>query len=258
MSTSVPRPLPFGPDDDAAASAFDDLPLWAAPFGLKLLGEVRMGHGLRALDVGFGAGFPLLELAGRLGESSLVCGVDLWPAGLRRATAKRAQRDLGNVGIVEATAERLPFVSGSFDVIVSNNGFNNVQDMGRAFAEANRVARAGAQLLFTMNTEASMPELYSEYRRLLEEQDLRTEIEALAAHVHARRKPLPEVYSLLEQGGWSRVRTLHDEFHMRYADGSAMLRHPMVRLAFLGSWLAVVGEDRREGLFQELERRLND
>lgn len=49
-------------EDARLASAFDETPLWSAPFGLRLLDRVRMADGLSVLDVGCGAGFPLLEL----------------------------------------------------------------------------------------------------------------------------------------------------------------------------------------------------
>jgi arsenite methyltransferase len=57
---------------------YDELPLWSAPFGIKLLEEVPLRKNIRALDIGFGTGFPLLELAQQLGASSVVYGIDPW------------------------------------------------------------------------------------------------------------------------------------------------------------------------------------
>jgi arsenite methyltransferase len=42
---------------------YDELPLWSAPFGLTLLDTIRMKKGIRVLDIGSGAGFPMLEIA---------------------------------------------------------------------------------------------------------------------------------------------------------------------------------------------------
>ena len=55
---------------------FDELPIWSAPFGLKLLDYVDYKTNISAIDIGFGTGFPLTELALRLGESSIVYGID--------------------------------------------------------------------------------------------------------------------------------------------------------------------------------------
>ena len=62
--------------DAALLSAQDDFPLWSAPFGLMLLNHIRLKPKIEALDIGFGSGFPLLELAQRLGNSSTVYGID--------------------------------------------------------------------------------------------------------------------------------------------------------------------------------------
>ena len=130
---SDPSRKPFDPEDDDAVSALDELPLWAAPFGLLLLDLVRLRPGLAVLDVGFGTGFPILELAMRLGPSSSVHGLDAWPAAHRRTRFKLAQAGLGNVTLHEGAAEEMPFADRSFDVVVSNNGYNNVEDREQAW-----------------------------------------------------------------------------------------------------------------------------
>ena len=67
-------------DQVKVISAFDELPLWSAPFGLKLLDAIDYKTDMTVLDVGFGSGFPLTELAMRLGNSSVVYGIDSWKA----------------------------------------------------------------------------------------------------------------------------------------------------------------------------------
>jgi ubiquinone/menaquinone biosynthesis C-methylase UbiE len=121
------------PDDPRAAEIYDDLPLWSAPFGLALLDAVRLRPGLRALDVGCGAGFPLVELAERLGPTGRAVGVDPWRHALARVARKIALRGVGNACAIECGAEALPFASGAFDLAVSR--FNNVADAARALAE---------------------------------------------------------------------------------------------------------------------------
>ena len=55
---------------------YDELPFWSAPFGLVLLDTVRLRKRMLVLDIGCGAGFPMLELAGRLDGDSHVTGLD--------------------------------------------------------------------------------------------------------------------------------------------------------------------------------------
>jgi len=45
---------------------------------------------------------------------------------------------------------------------------------------------------------------------------------------------------------------------MRFASGSALLRHHFIRLGFLDAWKAVVPEDERPRVFARLEHALNE
>lgn len=49
----------FNLNSDELIEVFDELPFWAAPFGLKLIDKVVLRKGIKALDIGFGAEFPL-------------------------------------------------------------------------------------------------------------------------------------------------------------------------------------------------------
>jgi hypothetical protein len=44
---------------------------------------------------------------------------------------------------------------------------------------------------------------------------------------------------------------------MRFADGTALLRHSFIRLGFLPAWRSVVSPVRQSQVFAELERGLN-
>jgi hypothetical protein len=53
---------------------YDELPFWSAPFGMTLLDTVKYKSCMQVADIGSGGGFPMLELAERLGPGSLVTG----------------------------------------------------------------------------------------------------------------------------------------------------------------------------------------
>ena len=84
----------FSTEDKELVSIIDELPLWSAPFGLSLLNTIKLGNGFRVLDIGSGQGFPLIEIAQRLGESSMVFGIDLWKEANERASLKIKKYDL--------------------------------------------------------------------------------------------------------------------------------------------------------------------
>lgn len=244
-------------DGRALDAAYDELPLWSAPFGLALLDCVRL-HGVRAaLDVGCGAGFPLVELGERLGREARVVGLDPWGAALERVRHKLRVRGLAHVVALRGRAEQMPLADASFDVVVSNNGLNNVSDVERALAECFRVARPGAQLVATANLPATMHELYDMLRALLRERGRDAAVERLAAHIAAKRQPLQATLARVERAGFRGARVRSGSFRLRYADGQALLRHWFIRLAFLPAWTEVVDADQVEPVFSELQRRLD-
>lgn len=243
--------------DPGTVSAIDALPLWSAPFGLELLEVIRVRESMRVLDVGCGTGFPAIEIAERLGAGSEVCAVDPWAAALERARAKACRWGVTNLRLVEGQAEALPFEDRSFDLIVSNNGTNNIEDEERVFAELRRVARPGAQLVLTMNLPGTMQEFYDAFDRVLSARGMAAERERVAAHIFRKRKPLPHVLALLARHGFEIVGTHEDTFRLRFADGTAMLQHSLIRLGFLGSWIAVLDGRDVFPVFEQVEAELN-
>jgi SAM-dependent methyltransferase len=236
----------------------DELPLWSAPFGLALLETVVLGPDLTVLDIGFGTGFPLLELAARLGPRSRAFGVDPSAEGARRAHAKAAANELGGVQVLRADAEHLPLASERFDLVVSNNGFNNVSDLRGALAETRRVCRKGAQLALTLNLPDTMRLFYDAFAAVLRELGLDSSLPGLAAHIRGRRPPLEAVRGGLEAARFAVTAETMGAFSLRFLDGRALLTHPLIRRGFREAWEAVPPAERVREVFALLERRLDE
>jgi len=247
----------FDLEDRELVSVFDELPLWSAPFGLALLEAVRLRPSLRALDVGSGAGFPLLELAQRLGPEAEVVGLDPWRTGTERARLKARFYRVANVELVEGVAERIPFSDGSFDLVVSNNGLNNVQDPGRALAECARVSAPGAQLVFTANLPETMQTFYDAFFDVLRSTGHADRVQAVAAHIEAKRPTRAVWEARVRRAGLTLDRVVESSFVWRFASGRALLRHGFIRLGFLDAWKAVLAPEDVLPVFRELEQRLD-
>ncbi|MBW2458618.1 MAG: methyltransferase domain-containing protein [Deltaproteobacteria bacterium] len=227
-------------DDPRLIATLDDVPLWSAPFGLALLATVRLRPKLSVLEVGCGTGFPLVELAQRLGPTCHLVGLDPWRAALDRAAQKIEQVGLGNVELVCGSAEQMPFPDQSFGLVVSNNGLSNVADLDQALAECARVCTPGAQLVTTHNLPETMAEVYQPYAAILRSMGRQAEVERLGAHIHDKRKTVAEMTGALVRHGFERVVVTEDVFHMRFIDGSTMLQHFLIRLGFLEPWKAIL------------------
>ena len=96
-------------NDAESISVIDELPLWSAPFGLKLLEVIILKPNAALLDVGCGFGFPLIEIAQRLGSSCKAYGIDPWEQALERIRIKIKQYDFKNIEVFNSPAEKMPF-----------------------------------------------------------------------------------------------------------------------------------------------------
>lgn len=245
------------PPEKFDVEAYDDLPLWSAPFGLALLETVRMRREILALDIGSGAGFPLVELAQRLGAGSRVIGLDPWTGGWPRIRRKLRAWQVDNVRLLECRAEAIPLADASVDLVVSNNGFNNVADPERALAECARVARPGAQLVFTFNLPESMIEVYRTLEAILKESGDTAGLNRLPAHIYSKRKPLAWMLERARRAGFAVTGVVERQFTWRFSGAQALFAHGFWRLAFIPAWREIVSVERRTEVFGELEKRLD-
>jgi SAM-dependent methyltransferase len=93
----------------------------------------------RVLDVGSGLGGKPVYYA-ELGAKQ-VYGIDLRTISCQVASAQAKSRDLNNVLPFVGDASRMPFASESFDVIVSVNVFEHLDDIRGTLCETRRVLR---------------------------------------------------------------------------------------------------------------------
>lgn len=242
--------------DPDIVSSYDELSLWSAMFGLLLLERVPMRRDMTVLDLGYGAGFPLLELAERLGERCQVYGVDPWDAARQRTADKAAIWQVRNVKPLPGSAAELDFPDGMFDLIVSNLGINNFADPQAAFHACYRVAKPGARMAITTNLQGHMAEFYQVFEATLREMGRAALLPTLQAHI-AHRATLPGVRALFETAGFH-VTTVHEQAAvLRYLDGSALLRHHFIRWGFLDAWKEILEPGERAAFFACLEKNLN-
>jgi Methylase involved in ubiquinone/menaquinone biosynthesis len=244
-------------DSTKIVKVFDELPLWSAPFGLKLLEYINYKPNISALDIGFGAGFPLIEVAMRLGEGSTVYGIDPWKDAITLTNKKLEHYEMENIRIIEGVAESIPLNDNFIDLIISNNGINNVSDIGQVIAECSRIIKPGGQFVMTMNLDKSMFEFYSELESVLKEYGMNKEVEAMYKHIAQKRPSVDFILDVLRKNGFITKDLEYDKFDYRFATGTAMLNHNFIRSVFVPSWINLVPADKLEDIFDAIETRLN-
>jgi len=248
----------FNPDDPELISVQDELPFWSAPFGMKLLDAVKMKKKINVLDIGSGFGFPLIETAQRLGDSCRVYGIDPWKPAIERVMQKIYKLGLKNVEIIEGVAEELPFENGHFDLIISNNGINNVKDMTKVFSECRRVARKGAQFLFIVNLDKTFYEFYEAFETAIKEAGLDDSAAKMKEHIYNKRRPVPELIEMAQNADFTIKNVVQYDFHYRFNDASAMFNYAMIKYWFLPSWKELVPAEMLDKVFSRVEKILNE
>jgi arsenite methyltransferase len=244
-------------DLTGAIDVFDEVPLWSAPFGLKILEYIEYKPNISVIDIGFGAGFPLTEIALRLGNGSKVYGIDPWKEAIERVNRKIFYYQIRNIELFEGVAENIPLKDNSIDLIVSNNGLNNVQDLEKSLSECYRIMKKGGQFVMTVNLEHSMFEFYNQLEIVLKEMKLDDEIEKMHQHITHKRKPLDELVKLINKHGFAIKDLEHDQFDYRFAHANALFSHYFIRLAFMDSWIEFLPSSKLGLIFDKVEKRLD-
>ncbi|MEJ5166243.1 MAG: class I SAM-dependent methyltransferase [Thermoanaerobaculia bacterium] len=237
--------------------SYDELSLWAAPFGLKLLEKIEIKGNLKALDLGCGTGFPSIEIAERMGILSKVFGIDISFEALKRAQEKSAAFNVKNINFINADIKNLPFKDETFDLIVSVNGINNTGNEKRAIEESFRVCRKNGSFAFTVNLPGTMYEFYRILEKVMKKNEIDGAREKIVNHINEHRKSITFYRKIISKAKFEIEEIGEDCFKMRFSNGRAMLKHHFIRLWFLKPWKDLVKKGKRYSVFRDLERELN-
>jgi len=204
-----------------------------------------MRPAMNVVDLGTGTGFPLVELAQRLGSKCRLVGVDPSPDVLARAQSKLDVWGVNHVELIAARAEKLPLDTASVDLVISNNGLNNVDDLPTALSECARVCKVGAQLVFTFNLPGTFIEFYSILEQVLEARGFVAELERMKKHIFALRKSVEYMRHAVSLAGFATIDVVESQWRYRFASAEALFDHGFVRIAFIPAWNALFSDDEQ-------------
>jgi SAM-dependent methyltransferase len=147
----------------------------------RVIERLRLPARARILDAGCGSGRNMVELA----RHGTVTGVELSPTSAALARA----RSIGEV--IEGSVLEMPFASASFDLAVSLDVIEHLDDDLAALRELRRVVAPGGALLITVPA----------YQWLWSGHDV--------VNHHYRRYTRRSLLCVAEQAGWESVRTTY-------------------------------------------------
>jgi SAM-dependent methyltransferase len=112
-----------------------------------VLAALALEPGERVIDVGSGPGLLACQMAAVVGPTGAVIGVDASDSMLALANARRPPAGSAAVEFKQAMVDALPFPDASFDVAVSTQVYEYVQDVPRALTELHRLLRPGGRVV---------------------------------------------------------------------------------------------------------------
>ena len=238
-------------------NVFDEVTLWSAPFGRLLLENIPMLPGATIVDIGFGTGFPLIELSQRFGNASKIYGIDIWKEGIACAREKIKIFELENVQIIEESAAKIRLDDDIADLVTSNLGINNFDEKEQVYREVCRLLRRGGRLAITTNPTGTFQELFDLFNEVFEELNLEDEAKKLIDYV-AHRSTKDDIVSEICDAGFILGKSVSDTTNIRFVDAEAMLDHALIRIGFRQSWDNLVGEESRAKFYEVLVLKIND
>lgn len=113
------------------------------------LDKLALTPGERALEIGYGTGHCLVQLAEAVGPQGKVFGIDL-SEGMRVRARERLEKEhlIERVELICGDATRLPYPDGNMDVVFMSFTLElfDTPDIPQVLAECKRVLRAGGRI----------------------------------------------------------------------------------------------------------------
>ncbi|HEV8565031.1 MAG TPA: methyltransferase domain-containing protein [Actinomycetota bacterium] len=113
----------------------------------EVLRALALVPGERVIDIGSGPGLLAAEMAEAVGPDGRVCGIDVSDSMLALAEARAASAGSAATEFRKGGADRIPYPDASFDVAISTQVLEYVEDVPGALTEIHRVLRPGGKVL---------------------------------------------------------------------------------------------------------------
>lgn len=239
----------------AVVNIYDEVSLWSAPFARLLLENIPMAAKAQILDLGFGTGFPLVELSQRFGSEAKIYGMDIWPAAIARSREKIKVLGLDNIQIFEQSATEIPLADQSIDLICSNLGINNFDNKEQVMKECHRVLKSTGHLCLCTNPMGTFVELFDLFQLVMENMKLQKTAEDFKTYL-AHRDTKASIVSDMRPLGFELSKYKMEETTLRFVDAQAVFDYALIRIGFLAYWKKLIPSDTQEAFFAAVKKRI--
>lgn len=236
---------------------FDEVNLWSAPFGKLMLENIPMQKGMTIVDLGFGTGFPLIELSQRFGEESKIYGIDIWAEAINRTKSKIEVLELNNIEILEESASEIKIQNDTVDLITSNLGVNNFEEREKVYSEIYRILKTGGVLSITTNPTGTFEQLFDQFQLVMEGMNLKAGISKLKTYIE-RRRNVNEIIQEIESFNLRNVKKVKETTNMRFVNSQCLFDHSLMRIGFRAGWDELIDEVDSKRFYAMLQTKIDE
>lgn len=231
-------------------------PDWGERFAELIDEHVKLPTEGKVLYIAAGTGGHAMALQERAGSKLEILCIDENPECLELARAKATATD-EQIGFDTAKLDNLNLRDNQYDLVIGNASLVSPQRIRKMFSEMIRVAAPSGTIAFTLPTASSFGEFFSIYWEALHNSGLldhETDVEQLIAQLPTVSdvEQLAEDEGLKDVESWTRI----EEFD--FASGEQFLNSPLVSEFLMHDWLALVPDDKRAELVNEISRLINE
>ena len=231
-------------------------PDWGERFAELIDEHVTLPKEGEALYVAAGTGSHALALHERAGEKLELLCVDENQECMELARAKAIA---ANEKIVFRTTQpdNLDLKDNRFDLVIGNASLVSRQRVRKMISEIVRVAAPGATIALTLPTASSFGEFFSIYWEALHNNGLidhESDVEQLITELPT----VSDIEQLAEDEGLRDVESFTQIEEFDFESGEQFLSSPLVAEFLMKDWLALVPDEKRAELFNEISRLINE
>ena len=231
-------------------------PDWGERFAELIDEHVKPPTEGKALYIAAGTGGHAMALRERAGNKLELLCVDENPECLELARAKATATD-DPIGFDIAQLDNLKLRDNHYDLVIGNASLVSPQRIRKMFSEMIRVAAPGGTIALTLPTASSFGEFFSIYWEALHNSGLidhESDVEKLITELPTISdvEQLAEDEGLRDVESWTRI----EEFD--FGSGEQFLSSPLVSEFLMHEWLALVPDDKRAGVIDEISRLINE
>lgn len=231
-------------------------PDWGERFAELIDEHLTLPKEGEALYVAGGTGGHAIALHERAGEKLELLCVDENPECTELARAKATATN--DKVIFETTQlDNLDLEDNRFDLVIGNASLVPRQRVRKMFSEIVRVAAPGATIAITLPTASSFGEFFSIYWEALHNRGL-IDHEPGVEQLITELPTVSDIEQLAEDEGLRDVNSFTRIEEFDFESGEQFLSSPLVAEFLMQEWLALVPDDKRAELFDEISRLINE